>query len=135
MNIREFYDGDPRRRTSEEVPLGDGWTTEGDEHSTYRLSWVVDTREVYAVREPHPGGILARYLDQLRVDQADVDELLVEILARADRYDIEAALAGWPAVMPEKNSLRWAWQQLTALDPASTASPTGPTGSASPARP
>ncbi|OAA24175.1 hypothetical protein UG55_103122 [Frankia sp. EI5c] len=123
MNIREFYEADPRRRASEEISFGDGWTIEDDEHSTYRLNWVVDTGEAYVVREPHPGGILARYLDQLRVDQADVDDLLVEVLATAARYEMEAALAGWPAVMPEKNSLHWVRRQLTTL------------GSAAPARP
>lgn len=123
MNIREFYDADPRRQTSEEISFGDGWTVEDDEHSTYRLNWVVDTGEAYVVREPHPGGILARYLDQLRVDQADVQELLVEVLAAADRYAVEAALAGWPAVMPERNSLRWMRRQLSALGSASTTHP------------
>ncbi|EIV95684.1 hypothetical protein [Frankia sp. QA3] len=122
MNIREFYGEDPRRQASTEVPFGDGWTDQHDVHSTYRLSWVEDTREIYSVREPHPGGILARYLDQLRVDQADVDELRVEILAVADRDAVETALAGWPAVMDEHNSLRWARQQLTSLHSAGAAS-------------
>jgi hypothetical protein len=123
MNIREFYDADPRRQASEEVSFGDGWTVEEDGHSTYRLNWVADTGEAYVVREPHPGGILARYLDQLRVDQADVQELLVEVLATANRYTVEAALAGWPAVMPERNSLRWLRRQLSALPSASSAHP------------
>ena len=115
MNIREFYEADPRRRASEEIQFGDGWTDENDGTATYRLSWVADTGEVYSVREPQHGGILARFLEQLGVDQVEVDELTVEILARGDRYDIEAALAGWPAVMPERNSLRWARRQLRAL--------------------
>ncbi|KJE25088.1 hypothetical protein FF36_00700 [Frankia torreyi] len=118
MNIREFYGEEPRRQASAEVPFGDGWTDHHDIHSTYRLSWVEDTREIYSVREPHPGGILARYLDQLRVDQADIDELRVEILAVADREAIEAALAGWPAVMEEHDSLRWARRQLISLSSA-----------------
>ncbi len=123
MNIHEFYGEDPRRRDSPEVPFGDGWTDPRDVHSTYRLNWVADTREIYSVREPHPGGILARYLDQLGVDQPDVSELTVEILAAADRGAVEEALAGWPAVMGEHNSLRWAREQLTALRPAGTDRP------------
>ncbi|SNQ49226.1 conserved hypothetical protein [Frankia canadensis] len=114
MNIREFYAADPRRQSSAEIPFGDGWTDQQDKHSTYRLSWVADTEEIYTVREPHPGGILARYLDQLRVDQADVAQLRVEVLAVADRAAVEDALAGWPAVMPEHNSLRWARTRLAA---------------------
>jgi hypothetical protein len=118
MNIREYYTEDPRRRESAEIPFGDGWTDQDEAHSTFRLSWVADTQEIYAVREPHPGGILARYLDQLGVEQADIDELRVEILAVADRPSIEGALAGWPAVMEEHNSLRWARRQLATLRPA-----------------
>ncbi|MCM3887293.1 hypothetical protein [Frankia sp. R82] len=121
MDIHAFYRTDPRRQSSEEVPFGDGWTDHRDSHSTYRLNWVADTGEIYAVREPHPGGILARYLDQLDVDQADVSALRVEILAVADRPAIEAALAGWPAVMAEHDSLRWARAQLAALSAPSTA--------------
>jgi hypothetical protein len=52
----------------------------------------------------------------------DVAQLRVEILAVADRAVIEAALAGWPAVMPEHDSLRWARAQLAAL-PASHPAP------------
>ncbi|MCK9875711.1 hypothetical protein MXD59_07985 [Frankia sp. Ag45/Mut15] len=118
MDIRAFYRADPRRQSSVEVPFGDGWTDHEDSHSTYRLSWVADTGEIYAVREPHPGGILARYLDQLDVDQADVSALRVEILAVADRDTIEAGLAGWPAVMSEHDSLRWVRTQLAALPAA-----------------
>lgn len=120
MNIHGFYGADPRRRESAEIPFGDGWTDQQDVHSTYRLSWVADTGEIYAVREPHPGGILARFLDQLDVDQAEVDALTVEVLAVADRAAIEAVMGGWPAVMSERNSLRWAREQLARLAPAST---------------
>jgi hypothetical protein len=118
MNIREFYGEDSRRQASAEIPFGDGWTDQRDVHSTYRLSWVADTREIYSVREPHPGGILARYLDQLDVEQADVSALTVEILAVADRALIEDALTGWAAMMGEHNSLRWARQQLAGVRPA-----------------
>lgn len=121
MNIHDFYDADPRRRESEEITYGDGWTDEDDEHSTYRLNWVADTGEAYIVREPHPGGILARYLDALGFDQADVEELRVEILTTASRYDVDAALAGWPAVMPQRNSLRWVRRQLGRIGTASAA--------------
>ncbi|CAO5182057.1 conserved hypothetical protein [Frankia sp. AiPs1] len=123
MNIREFYRADPRRQSSVEVPFGDGWTDHRDSHSTYRLNWVADTGEIYAVREPHPGGIFARYLDQLDVEQVDISALRVEILAVAERGMIDAALAGWPAVMSEHDSLRWARDQLAALPTSSPAAP------------
>jgi hypothetical protein len=115
VDIHSFYEADPRRRASDEVGFGDGWTDRDDPRSTYRLSWVADTGEIYAVREPHPGGILARYLDQLGLNRSDVQALRVEILAVAARPAVEAALAGWPAVMDEVDSLRWARRQLAAL--------------------
>lgn len=114
MDIAEFYDADPRRRESEEIIYGDGWTQAGDPHSTYRVSWVADTGEVYTVREPHPGGLLARYLDELEVEQADADELRVEVLGTFDGDRVEAALGGWRTGMHGDHSLDWVRARLTA---------------------
>jgi hypothetical protein len=108
LDIAGFYAADPRRDDSEEVLYGDGWTTPEDPHSTYRCQWVVDTGELYTVREPHPGGILARYLDQLHIDQADVSELTVDVLRiEPDRAVVDALLDGWPAAMEAEDSLAW----------------------------
>ena len=108
MDIGDFYDGDPARRESEEDNFGDGWTTEADQHSTYRANYVRDTGELYVVREPHPGGLAARYLDQLDVDQVEVEELTVEVLGRfSDEDAARAALAGWQDAMPHHDSLTW----------------------------
>jgi hypothetical protein len=127
MNIHEFYAADPRRQASDEVSFGDGWTDHADPQSTYRLSWVVDTHEIYVVREPHPGGgLLATVLDHYNVDQADVDALTAEVLAMADRPAVEAALAGWPAVMPERDSLRWVRRLLATLPRPSAPVPPAP---------
>ncbi len=114
MNIHEFYEADPRRRASDEREYGDGWTEQRDPHATYRISRVIDTGEVYAVREPHPGGILARYLDELRIDQADVNELTVEVLGTFTGDDLDKALDGWSTAMTRHNSLDWARGQLSA---------------------
>lgn len=113
MNIHEFYEADPRRRSSEEREYGDGWTEQRDPHATYRISRVIETGEVYVVREPHPGGILARYLDELRFDQADVNELTVEIFGIFTEGAIEGALDGWPDAMPKHDSLDWARSRLS----------------------
>ncbi len=50
MDIEEFYDADPRRRTSEEIEFGRDWS----DGSAIRceLAWVVDTGELYAMSEP-----------------------------------------------------------------------------------
>lgn len=116
MNIREFYEQDPRRRESDEIGFGEGWTVHDDPSATYQVRWVERTGELYAVREPHPGGgLLSRFFDYFNVHQADVDELTVQILAVADRPAIEEALAGWPVVMGERDSLRWARRRTAAL--------------------
>src|ERR1700712_291884 len=100
MDISEFYDADPRRRESEEVSFGDGWSTEQDQHSTYRANWLFETGELYTVREPHPGGLFARFLDQLDIDQVEVNELTVEIMGVFQDEDaVKAALDGWPKHM------------------------------------
>jgi hypothetical protein len=114
QSIADFYDADPRRRSSEEVEYGDGWTRHEDAHATYRVSLVVDTSELYAVREPHPGGILARYLDQLGVEQAKVGELRVTVLGVIPEAEATALLDGWQEHMQGTNSLPWVEQQLSA---------------------
>jgi hypothetical protein len=108
MDISEFYDADPTRRESDEEGFGDGWSTESDQHSTYRASWLLETGELYIVREPHPGGLFARYLDQLGIDQVDVKQLTVEVLGRFEsEAAVKQALTGWEQAMTHPNSLDW----------------------------
>lgn len=112
MDIAEFYAANERRRESVEVTFGDGWTSEGDPHATYRLQFIAATGELVAVREPHPGGLLARYLDAAHLDQADVAALQVSLLGRfADQAEAEGALADWPRQMTGADSLAWAASQ------------------------
>ena len=115
MDISEFYDGDPARRESEEINFGDGWSTEADQHSTYRANYLHDTGELYVVREPHPGGLFARYLDQLDIDQVEVEQLTVEILGRfADEDAVQQALNGWQHEMTRPDSLEWLRERTAA---------------------
>ena len=108
MDISEFYDGNPARRESEEINFGDGWSVEADKHSTYRANYMHDTGELYVVREPHPGGLFARYLDQLDIDQVDIEQLTVEILGTfADEAAVQQALSGWHHEMLKPDSLEW----------------------------
>jgi hypothetical protein len=108
VDISQFYDADPARRESDEENFGDGWSTEADKHSTYRANWLSATGELYVVREPHPGGLFARYLDQLDLDQVDVEQLTVEVLAEFDsEAAVKAALTGWEKAMNHPNSLEW----------------------------
>jgi hypothetical protein len=112
VDIAEFYDADPARRESEEEGFGDGWSIEVDEHSTYRANWLKDTGELYVVREPHPGGLFAKYLDQLDIEQVGLGQLTVEILGRFDTDDaVKQALAGWEEEMTRPDSLDWLRQR------------------------
>ena len=70
-----------------------------------------------ADRHRHPGGILARYLDQLNVDQADVDQLTVEVLAVLAPDDAARLLDGWQDAMTGTDSLRWVQQRLIGRGP------------------
>jgi hypothetical protein len=119
LSIAEFYAADPRRRESEEAEYGDAWTRSDDVHATYRLSHVLATGELYTVREPHPGGILARYLDQLNVDQAEVDDLSVDVLSVLSPEQAPQVLAGWQSAMTGTDSLRWVYEQLAGPPPDS----------------
>jgi hypothetical protein len=111
-SIAAFYDADPRRRESEEVEYGDAWTRSEDVHATFRLNHVLATGELYTVREPHRGGILARYLDQLNIDQADIDELRVDVLAVLSPDEVQQTLAGWQDAMTGTDSLPWVLDRL-----------------------
>ena len=115
MDISQFYDDDPSRRESDEENFGDGWSTEVDQHSTYRANWLLATGELYIVREPHPGGLFARYLDQLDIDQVDVEQLTVEVLGTFDsEAAVKQALSGWEQAMTHTNSLEWLRERAAA---------------------
>jgi len=115
QSIAAFYEADERRRASEEVVYGDGWTRHDDGSATYRLSHVVDTGELYLVREPHPGGgVLAPIYDQLDIEQASVDELTVEVLTTVGGGEVGELLDGWEHAMTGPDSLTWLHARLDA---------------------
>lgn len=111
-SIAAFYEADERRRESEETVYGDGWTRHDDITATYRLSLVQDTGELYLVREPHPGGVLARFYDQLGIEQASVDELTVEILTTTSSEQADQLLDGWDHAMTGSDSLGWVRERV-----------------------
>ena len=52
MDIEEFYDTDPRRRSGEDLQFGLGWTDAADEHNLWDLYWNSGTGELYLMRKP-----------------------------------------------------------------------------------
>lgn len=53
MNIEEFYDADPRRRSGEDRQFGLGWTDAGDPDHLWDLYWNSGTGELYLMRKPN----------------------------------------------------------------------------------
>jgi hypothetical protein len=105
MDIEQFYDEDPRRQTSDEVEFGQDWSDEkGIRHE---ISWVVDTGEVYAMREPNAAIEVDPAGDEW-MDQLPPDAIAVEILGVVpDRAEVDRRLSGWQDAMGTRNSLSW----------------------------
>jgi hypothetical protein len=110
MDIEEFYDGDPRRRASDETELGTEWTTADGGRA--EISWIHDTGEVYSMAEPvEPIG--SDGIGDLYVQSLPTDALTVEILGViTTREDLDAKLAGWETAMAQPNSVEWVKSKL-----------------------
>ena len=52
MDIEEFYDTDPRRRSGEDRQFGLNWTDTADEHNLWDLYWNSGSGELYLMRKP-----------------------------------------------------------------------------------
>jgi hypothetical protein len=109
VDLEQFYSEDPRRRHSEELEFGRGWT---DENGRCEVSWVEATGELYVMREPdadiHPakGGGFTE-------DPVDASQLVVEVLGVVNgRGAIESVMSGWESAMHERDSLRWVRERV-----------------------
>jgi hypothetical protein len=116
MNIDEFYDEDPRRRSSVEVEFGQDWRDAvGVRHE---LSWVEDTGELYVMREPAPsewatpfGGIHAR--GSHSTDEKEIEGMTVVVVGTVPgREEVEQLLGGWQQAMAGADSVAWLVQRL-----------------------
>ena len=110
MDIEEFYDADPRRRASEEIPFGHEWTDA--DGGRYEVMWIADTGEVYAMFEPVEP-IASDGVGDIFVQHMPTSAVTVEVLGVvADRADIDTRLAGWADVMPESGSITWVRERI-----------------------
>ena len=156
MDIEEFYDQDPRRRSSDELELGRDWR---DGYGVrYELSWVEDTGELYDMREPAPrgwgtpfGGIHVSHAHS--TDEQEIAGMTVAVLGVVpSRQEVESILSGWEEAMGRENSIGWLVDRLrqagllaapeageTAAadpaDPATATADTTATGTAAPGTP
>jgi len=115
VNVSEFYAEDVRRRESVEVAFGLEWRVDTDPTVLYSVHWIVDTREIYILREPQPPrpmGFDPR-LGRSFLLPLKKDALRVEVLGWAEnRQAIEVALDGWQGQMDGPNSLQWVRDRL-----------------------
>jgi hypothetical protein len=105
VDLEQFYNEDPRRRNSEELEFGRDWTDE--ENNRCEISWVKDTGELYAMREPtvrySADGLGGMYSGEPKVEQLWID--IIGVIEGVGA--IEAVMSGWPEAMPGSNSLAW----------------------------
>ncbi len=105
MNIEQFYDADPRRRHSQEEQFGRDWIAE--DGVRWEINWVVDTGEVYAMREPMEPGAVDPVGDTWVADMP-VELVTVDILGVVtDESALTTALAGWQEHNGGDSSLEW----------------------------
>src|SRR5579872_3370024 len=112
MNLDQFYDQDDRRRQSEEVEFGIGWSDSNIRHHSFDIYWVRDTGEVYSMTRP-PIKEWRHFSEDANEDELDVEDMTVEVLAVVpDEDKVTELLDGWEDHVREENSLAWAKARL-----------------------
>lgn len=111
MDLEEFYCADERRRASPELELGRDW--HDARGARFELSWVEDTGELYAMREPAASPAwLSPFGDWVSSSLPD-QALTVRVLGHlATKDDVHRVLAGWQEAMSSPDSIRWALEAL-----------------------
>ena len=111
MDLEDFYRQDERRRASEEIEYGRDWK---DEHGNrYEISYVVDTGELYAMRDPVGGLVPVSWFGDLFSTPVPEASLTVAVLATVEDPDALAdALDGWPEAMAGPNGVGWLVERL-----------------------
>ncbi len=124
MDIDEFYEADPRRRSSAEIELGSEWLDrDGVRHE---LNYVEDTGELYALREPAPH-VTEDPFGGLRSSMGPAEErkMTVRVIAQVGTLDeLHKILQGWQDAMAGDDGPEWLVARLRAAGVA--------TGSADP---
>jgi hypothetical protein len=121
VDIEEFYDENPARRTSEEFEFGRDWHDADGNRA--EASWVQDTGELYCMREPTEP-IVVDTLGGEYLQHVPEKDLVVEVLGTIPTLEgVESALSGWSDAMNEPNSLTWLRDRVAAAAAAGDAAP------------
>ena len=110
MNIEEFYDANPVRRSSEEVEFGREWSDAQGNRG--EISWVKDTGEVYVMIAPVEPIVTDPVGDEF-VQPLPIESVRVEVLQMIPTLErVEELLAGWDTAMSQPRSLDWVQDRL-----------------------
>jgi hypothetical protein len=110
MDIEEFYDANPVRRSSEELEFGRDWSDA--EGNRGEISWVRDTGELYVMVAPVEPIVTDPVGDEF-VQPLLTDDVRVEVLrVIPTRERVDELLAGWGAAMGQPRSLDWVKDRL-----------------------
>jgi hypothetical protein len=123
MDIEGFYSADERRRASEEIEYGRDWRDA--EGVRYELSYVVDTQELYVMREPLTGPVPVSPFGELFAVSVPVGELGVAVVGRVKPGDLERILEGWQEAMEGPDSVSWLLDHLSVLQVPEGSQPEG----------
>jgi hypothetical protein len=107
MDVEQFYDENPLRRSSEELQLGTEWHDK--EGRRYELLYVISTQELYTMAAPS-APLLEDPFGDMVVDDAKepMSDLAVEIIAVVPTVDdVHRLLTGWQHEMEQPSSLDW----------------------------
>lgn len=111
MDIEEFYDENPQRRTSEEFEFGRDW--HDAEGNRLELNWIRDTGELYSMREPVEPFVTDPIGGEDYLTPMPVKIVTVEVLGNVSTLEgVEHLLAGWSDTMKAPNSLQWVMDRL-----------------------
>jgi len=112
LDIEEFYSADERRRSSEEIEFGRDW--KDGSGVRYELSWVVDTGELYVMREPRPGLVEDPFGDLFGAN-LPTEAVTVGVLGVVPtREELDRVLAGWQQAMDRPDGVSWVVDRLHA---------------------
>ena len=110
MDIEEFYDANPVRRSSEEFEFGRDWSDA--EGNRGEISWIQDTGELYVMIAPVEPIVTDPVGDEF-VQPLPTEAVSVEVLRVIPTLEgVEELLTGWDAAISQSQSLDWVRDRL-----------------------
>jgi hypothetical protein len=111
LDIEQFYDANPRRRSSREFEYGRDWSDAAQRRC--EVSWIVDTGELYLMSAPVEP-ILSDMFGDETLQRLPTRSVAVEVLAVVPTHAaVDAMLHGWQEAMGEQDSVKWVRERVT----------------------